>query len=63
MIIANLQDSARIESLHPAFKKLFDYIKAHDMLNEPLGKTELDGKVLYINNDEPTLRTKEAQAM
>ena len=63
MIIANLQDSARIESLHPAFKQLFDYLKSHDMLNEPMGKTELDGKVLYINNDEPTLRTKEAQAM
>lgn len=27
MIVSNLQNSARIEALHPLFKQLFDYVK------------------------------------
>ncbi len=30
MIVSNLQNSGRIESLHPLFKKLFDYVKSQD---------------------------------
>ena len=36
MIVSNLQNSARVESLHPLFKQLFDYVKANDLLNAPL---------------------------
>ncbi len=35
MIVSNLQHSERIEPLHPQFKKAFDYIKSHDLLNTP----------------------------
>ncbi len=50
MIISKLGNSYRIESLHPLFKKLFEYVKQHDLLNQPTGKIVLDGDNLFINN-------------
>ena len=44
MIISNLQNSGRVESLHPLFKKLFDYVKTHDLLHTPCGRIELNWK-------------------
>ena len=40
MIIGKLEDSLRIEGLHPAFKRVFDYIKSHDILHTVPGKIE-----------------------
>ena len=54
MIISNLQNSGRVESLHPLFKKLFDYVKTHDLLQTPCGRIELEGDNLFINNVNPT---------
>ena len=54
MILSSLQHSERIEALHPLFKKAFDYIKSHDMLNTPCGRIELQGDDLFINNVNPT---------
>ena len=53
MIVSRLENSSRIESLHPLFKQLFDYVKTHDLLNAPLGRIELDGDNLFINNVNP----------
>ena len=53
-IISSLKDSARVEAIHPAFKKLFEYVKSHDLLNAPLGRIELDGNNLFLNNMETT---------
>ncbi|MGM9802838.1 MAG: YhcH/YjgK/YiaL family protein [Muribaculaceae bacterium] len=50
MILTTLADSPRIEALHPLFKTLFDYVKTHDVLNAPLGRIEIDGDNLFINN-------------
>lgn len=50
MIVSNLKNSARIEALHPLFKKLFDYVKNHNLSEKELGKIILDGDDLYINN-------------
>ena len=63
MIIVNLHDTADIERLHPAFKQLFDYIKAHNLQEMPIGRIELDGERLFVNNDNPTLRTAEEQTI
>ena len=43
MIVSNLQNSGRIESLHPQFKPLFDYVKTHDLLHAELGRIDIDG--------------------
>lgn len=63
MIYSTLAESARIESLHPQFKKAFDYIKSHDLLNAELGRIELDGDNLFINNVNPKLITAEEQVL
>lgn len=54
MIVSNLQNSKRIESLHPLFKQLFDYVKTHDLLHTECGRIELAGDDLFINNVNPT---------
>ncbi len=63
MIISNLQHSDRIESLHPLFKKAFEYVKSHDMLNAPCGRIELDGDRLFINSDSPALMPADRQVL
>lgn len=50
MIVSTLKDSNRMELLHPLFKPLFDYVKSHDLLHAPLGRIEIDGDNLYVNN-------------
>lgn len=52
MIISKLENSSRIEPLHPLFKRLFDYVKQHDLLNHELGRIVLEGDELFINNVE-----------
>lgn len=63
MVIGTLSQSSRYEGLHPAFKQVFDYIKAHDLLNAPLERIVLDGDKLFINNVEATLVAQSAQPL
>lgn len=63
MIIANLQNSERIEQLHPLFKKVFDYVKSHDLLHTECGRIELEGDDLFINNVNPTCIPAEKQVL
>ena len=63
MIVSDIRESARIESLHPLFKTVFDYVKSHDLLNEPCGRIELDGDRLFINNVNPECVAAEQQVL
>ena len=63
MIVSRLENSSRIESLHPLFKQLFDYVKTHDLLNAPLGRIELDGDNLFINNVNPECVAPDKQVL
>lgn len=63
MILSNLQNTERIEQLHPLFKEVFDYIKSHDLLHAECGKIELKGDELFINNANPTLIAEERQVL
>ncbi len=63
MIYSTLSQSKRIESLHPKFKELFDFVKSNDLLNRETGKIELDGDVLFINNVNPTMMKAEEQVL
>lgn len=49
MILDTLNNSGRIESLHPLFKKAFDYIKSTDFSTVEDGKTALDGDKLTVS--------------
>lgn len=63
MIFGDLRHSNRIEPLHPLFKTAFDYIKTHDLLNTELGRIELKGDTLFINNVETTCVKAEEQVL
>lgn len=53
MVLSDLAHSERIELLHPLFPKAFAYVKSNDLLHAPLGRIEVDGNRLYINNINP----------
>ena len=53
MILSTLQDCGRFEVLHPLFKKAFDYVKSHNLLDAPLGRIEVEGDDLFISNSNP----------
>lgn len=63
MIVSNLQNSQRVEGLHPLFKSLFDYVKSHDLLHAELGRIEIKGDELFINNVNPECVTAEKQVL
>ena len=63
MILSNLQNTERIEQLHPLFKEVFDYVKSHDLLHTECGRIELKGDDLFINNVNPTLIPAEKQVL
>ncbi len=53
MILSNLKNRKELESLHPLFPVLFDYIEAHDILSAPQGIIEIQGRDLFLNNYSP----------
>lgn len=63
MIVSNLYNSNRIESLHPLFKPLFDYVKTHDLLHAELGRIEMDGDNLFILNINPECIDEDKQLL
>ena len=63
MIVSNLQNSQLIEGLHPQCKALFDYVKTHDLLHADLGRIEVDGDHLFINNVNPECVTSDQQVL
>lgn len=63
MIVSNLQNSQRVESLHPLFQTLFEYVKTHDLLHAELGRIEIKGDELFINNVNPECVAVEKQVL
>ena len=49
MILDSLNNTEKIECLHPLFKKAFDYVKSTDFSKMEDGKYELDGSRLYVS--------------
>ena len=49
MILDALNNSTKIECLHPQNKKAFDYLKSTDFSTMEDGKYELDGSRLYVS--------------
>lgn len=63
MVQDTLANSSRYESLHPAFKQAFDYIKSTDFSNMEPGKIYLNGKDLFVNVNACTGKTAEEAKM
>ena len=49
MIVDTLKNGGLYESVHPLFKKAFDFLRNTDLTALPLGKIELDGSNLVVN--------------
>lgn len=49
MILDSLNNTEKVERLHPLFKKAFDYIKETDFSKVEDGKYELDGSRLFVS--------------
>lgn len=63
MILANLNECERYESLHPMLHQLFEYVKSHNLLTAPAGRLTLQDDDLFINVVDATLKTKDAQPL
>ena len=63
MILDTLENSGLYESIHPRFKKAFDYLKNTDLVALPFGKIELEGASLVVNVVEITGKTADAAKM
>lgn len=63
MILTDVRNCSRYEALHPLFKQLFDYVRAHDLLSMPIGRIEIDGDRLFINNSEPECVAQDEQLL
>lgn len=63
MIVGSLKNTARIEQMHPRFKAFFDYAKSVNPNEIELGKIELDGDNLFVNNVVLEPKTKEDAAL
>lgn len=59
MILDSLHNSAQIDSLHPLFKKAFDYIKSTDFSTLENEKIFLEGDDLFVMINEYTGKTRE----
>lgn len=63
MILTNIEECDRYEYISPLFKQLFDYVRSHDLLNMPIGRIEIDGDRLFINNSDPECVPQEEQRL
>ncbi len=49
MILDTLKNAGLYESIHPRFKKAFDFLLNTDLNALPFGKIELEGSDLFVN--------------
>ena len=59
MILDSLQNSAEYASIHPLFKRAFDFLKSHDLELLQPGRIELDGDKLFVSIAEYEAKTPE----
>lgn len=63
MILDTLENAGLYESVHPLFKKAFDFLRTEDLANLPVGKIELQGSDLFINVVDITGKTADEAKM
>lgn len=63
MILDSLKNGQKYASVHPRFKKAFDYLQSVDLAALPTGKIELEGADLVVNVVDITGKTEVAAKM
>ena len=59
MVLDSLSNSAKYNSLHPAFEKAFDFIQNTDFSTLKPGMNVIDGDKLFVNYASCTTKTAE----
>lgn len=60
MVIDRLENLEKYVSLNPLFAQAFEFLKSHDLNALEIGKTELNGKDLWVNVTQTKPKSKEA---
>lgn len=63
MILDTLGNAGLYESVHPRFKKAFDFLRNSDLDSLPFGKIELDGSNLFVSVVDIIGKTAEVARM
>ena len=63
MILDSLKNGGLYTTLHPRFKKAFDYLQTTDLAALPAGKVELEGSDLVVNIVDITGKSAEEAKM
>jgi len=63
MILDTLKNAELYQSVHPLFKKAFDFLKTTDLKSLPLGKIELEGSDLVVSVVEISGKTAQNARM
>ena len=50
MVVDTLENLEKYASLNPLFAQAIEFLKSHDLQAMEVGKTELKGKDLLVNN-------------
>lgn len=59
MIVGTIENSARVERMHPLFKKVFAFLKGRSLEALPLGRTDIDGERVFVKVEEVRGRSME----
>ena len=63
MIIDNIENSQRVAALHPAFERVFAFLRTCDLQSLPVGRIDWDGDAVYLKVEEPQARTREMASL
>ena len=63
MILDTINNAGSIESLHPLYSKLFEYLRTHDLTKMEPGRIEIQGDDLFINLSQATLVDEASQKL
>lgn len=50
MFVGTLSDTTLAEKLHPRMQQFFEFVRQHNFDNEPLGRIDIDGNLVFVNN-------------
>ena len=59
MIVGTITNSERVEGAHPLFKKVFAFLREHELAALPLGRTDIEGERAYVKVEEVRGRSRE----
>ena len=58
MILDSLKNKELYATLHPRFRKVFDFIESHDVAQLECGRHDIDGDEIFVNVQEIDLRDR-----